>query len=379
MGIVSKLVADLTDGESFNTNKMCLDHVATGNIDYEQGKYSCKRSGETQKIKDYVSLVELAQKIQELPPLFSYFLDGSRKTYKVDDIVYNRSVYPEIAGQISVACTLRRARRLQKFMLQKEMIIVLPAIANKDNASTAEQFFCNVLKKINSNHMLVARGFKFDKILRYSESRDGELQNLAIEEIQNRMMNIEKKFVVELVSKNAIDADNFLLKDGSLEYRQINTDTDYALTKIKNNFRWVVGVSKSFNPEYDKDSQSKSNAKKIAALPLFHRTPAYMYTANRTGGIKYAIWYLRIRHPKYSSSPFAGIVKVEKILITPDEEDFGLDTDMVDLISANIINERNPVCYGVDERWANHIYPVFLTETYAKSQYLSNNYFLNIF
>ena len=28
-----------------------------------------------------------------------------------------------------------------------------------------------------------------------------------------------------------------------------------------------------------------------------------------------------------------------------------LDTEEVDLISANIINERNPVCYGEDNRW----------------------------
>jgi hypothetical protein len=35
-----------------------------------------------------------------------------------------------------------------------------------------------------------------------------------------------------------------------------------------------------------------------------------------------------------------------------------------------IINERNPVCYGSDDRWANHLYPIYLTEKYIKSQYL---------
>ena len=193
------------------------------------------------------------------------------------------------------------------------------------------------------------------------------------------MMDIEKQFVMQLVSDNAIDENHFLLKDGSLEYRAARNESEYDLVKIKNNFRWVVGVSKSFNPEFDKDSQSKSNAHKIASLPLYHRTPAYMYKSNRTGGVRYAIWYLRIRAPQYSSSPFAGIVKIEKILITPDEEEHGMDSEMVDLISANIINERNPVCFGQDDRWANHLYPIFLTETFAKSQYLSTNYFLNIF
>ena len=57
----------------------------------------------------------------------------------------------------------------------------------------------------------------------------------------------------------------------------------------------------------------------------------------------------------------------------------GLDTEEVDLITANIINERNPVCYGADQRWANHLYPVYVTESYAKSKYMSATMFMNIF
>ena len=56
-----------------------------------------------------------------------------------------------------------------------------------------------------------------------------------------------------------------------------------------------------------------------------------------------------------------------------------LDTEEVDLISANIINERNPVCYGEDNRWANHLYPVYVTECYAKSKYLISTMFMNLF
>ena len=46
---------------------------------------------------------------------------------------------------------------------------------------------------------------------------------------------------------------------------------------------------------------------------------------------------------------------------------------------AHLMNERNPVCYGTDGRWANHIYPIYLTERYIKSQYLSSNLFLELF
>ncbi|MDR2126040.1 MAG: hypothetical protein LBP63_04335, partial [Prevotellaceae bacterium] len=97
------------------------------------------------------------------------------------------------------------------------------------------------------------------------------------------------------------------------------------------------------------------------------------------GEVCFAIWYVRIREKKYSSSPFAGVLKMEKILITDEEIENGLDSLEVDLITANIINERNPVCYGKDDRWANHLYPVYLTESYIKSQYLSDINFLNIF
>ncbi len=72
-------------------------------------------------------------------------------------------------------------------------------------------------------------------------------------------------------------------------------------------------------------------------------------------------------------------MKIEKILVTDEQIREGLDTEEVNYISANIVNERNPVCYGADTRWANHLYPVYVTESFAKSKYLSNAMFLNLF
>lgn len=69
---------------------------------------------------------------------------------------------------------------------------------------------------------------------------------------------------------------------------------------------------------------------------------------------------------------------MEKILMDNEIQN-GIDSDDVDLISANIINERNPTCYGTDRRWANHLYPVFLTESYVKSKYISAEMFLHLF
>ena len=73
------------------------------------------------------------------------------------------------------------------------------------------------------------------------------------------------------------------------------------------------------------------------------------------------------------------ILKIEKMLMTGHENDYGLMTDEVDAITANIINERNPVCYGSDARWANHLYPVYMTESYCKSRFKSDVQFINLF
>ena len=98
------------------------------------------------------------------------------------------------------------------------------------------------------------------------------------------------------------------------------------------------------------------------------------------GGNKFAVWYLRLHDKKYSDSPFDGVVKVEKILVKDAElKTEKIDSDEVNLLSAYLLNERNPVCYGADSRWANHIYPIFLTESFVKAQFISAETFLNLF
>ena len=88
---------------------------------------------------------------------------------------------------------------------------------------------------------------------------------------------------------------------------------------------------------------------------------------------------MRIRERNYTTTPYSGILKIEKMLMTGEESEKGLDTDEVDMITANIINERNPVCYGNDVRWANHLYPVYMTECFCKSRFKSDVSFINLF
>ena len=194
------------------------------------------------------------------------------------------------------------------------------------------------------------------------------------------MVECEKKIVARMMNKHLLSQDAYLIKDGSIQYKSVKTGDYRELAKIKNNYRHVVGVSKHFNPNLMKDKRERSSAAAIARLPLYHRTPAFLWSpGERVGNVTFAIWYLRLREPEFTDTPYSGVIKVEKILVTNEEIENGLSSDEIDLISANLINERNPVCYGNDARWANHLYPVYMTECYCKSRFQSDYYFLNIF
>lgn len=339
------------------------------------GKY-----GETLPPDKAISMLRKADLCRNGKPLFTYFLDGSRHTYKVDDIAYKNKVYPVIAGQVGVSCCKRIDKEMQKYDFDRRLAIALPKVASQSDWNKSV-FFSNLCSKLNENSRLKYHNIEFTEILPYNTKVDEfeKIESKGIAVIQDLMIQREIDMVSRLVSENSINPTHYLMKDGSLEYRVDGIKNDREKRRFQKNFSYVVGVSKSFNPENCKDKNKKNNSDMIADLKLYHRTPVSMYSSPRLEGMKYAVWYLRIRDKKYTANAFDGILKIEKILVTEEQMNKGLDTEEVDLISANIINERNPVCYGADSRWANHLYPVYVTECYAKSKYFSDTMFLNLF
>ena len=95
-------------------------------------------------------------------------------------------------------------------------------------------------------------------------------------------------------------------------------------------YRWVIGVSKSFNPELCKmrigKEKVKPNADAIIKLPQYYRTPVARVSIDRIPGIEFAIWYIRLRGLEQTRTPFDGVIKVEKILVTETEQKNGLET-----------------------------------------------------
>lgn len=385
---VLDVVADATNGKCYTSFRYCVDEeIKVPTLDYDpkakEISVVVKEYGETDRnLSKSKSLQHLAARIIDDSPLFHYFLDGSRRTYKIDDIEINRNVYPIIAGQIGVACCKRVNPSLFKCAeLEHNLVISLPRIANP-NGGDSSLFFNSLTAKINKAKKLENVNIKFSKVLSYESSKsegDAKYEHKGIATIQDEMIETEKIIVSHLSTKNLISPDRYLVKDGSLQYAPSRNANFRELSKFKSHYKSVIGVSKMFDPELCRDSNNKSNADKIAMLPTYHRTPAYKYKSERVGNVYFAVWYVRVRDPKYTYSPFSGVVKIEKILISDEEIENGLESEEIDLITANIINERNPVCYGNDPRWANHLYPVYLTESYIKSKYYSDINFLNLF
>lgn len=389
MAKIMEIIAKETKGKSYHTYKYSFDSIGLPSIDYDDDPNKVmkwKDSGESEAPKRPVNLKPLADQLRNIgeEPLIKYFLDGSRHVFKVDDISYNKQVFPVVAGQVGVGCCKRVNKRMQKELFYRELVLALPDKANADGWDDTA-YFAAKLQKLNDSSELRRLGLQFSAIIPYDTSkipqRDAKMDKLAVGVIQDYMVEAEKRMVLELVRAKKLSQDSYLLKDGSLQYQKMASGKVElrSLQQIKHNYNWVIGVSKAFNPELCQDHTGKKNSDYIANLPVFHRTPVARYVSSYVGNdVEFGVWYIRLRDKRMTQTPFDGVVKVEKILMDSEIEK-GISTDVVDLISANIINERNPTCYGTDRRWANHLYPVFLTESYVKSQYISEETFLHLF
>lgn len=385
---ITQILAEETGGKSYKAHKYSLDSERS-TLDYnetEDRTFFWKKRGETEPPATYKSLESLAKMLATRDEqVLTYFLDGSRHVYKVDDMAYSQSgdrsvIYPTIAGQVGVGICKRENKKMMPEALAREIIISIPSIADPSGKGG---FFESLSVKLNESNELARIkqcGWKFSTPVPYDTKQDErKFEDRGTARIQEAMIEREKEMVKKLVREGKLNQDNYLVKDGSLEYRLTKTDKDddKSFQTFRQNYNWVIGLSKSFNPEACFD-RGKANPSLIADLPPYHRTPV-AYFGSEKEPLAFAVWYVRLRDKDRTRTPFDGILKVEKILVRDNELKNGMETETVDRLSALIINERNPTCYGADIRWANHIYPIYLTEKFVKSQYLSAESFLHLF
>ena len=369
-------------GKRYQSHKFCYDTMNNSVITYDADReVEWEQYGESIHFKKVKNLTFIMEDLKKEPSWFKYFLDGSRYTYKVDDMSFGNNVYPIIAGQIGISCCKRKDKKIMKEFFDRKIVISLPTSAvDADFKAERDIERLRLLEKLNKSEKLKQKNLQLNDVLLYNLDTDDKYENKGIAKIQDYMIECEKKAVIELVKSKKVKENAYLLKDGSLEYKVTNNkDMNLTEARMKNSYRYVIGVSKSFNPTMCYVNGGGTNSSVIANLKVNERTPACCFKSKISGkGVWFCVWYLRLRDSRYTQNVFDGVIKVEK-LIQEDEKEDGVDTELIDTISAFLLMERNPVCYGRDNRWANHLYPIYVTESFAKSKYMHNSTFLSLF
>ena len=301
---------------------------------------------------------------------FSYFMDGSRRTYKIGDMVLEgKKIYPIVAAQIRAGCTERNgAKKLHTHgeLQRKNLLLISDKINSVD--------FVEIRERIKRTKL--AESFMLDVVTyKYNPERDNIPVNSAIATATKLMHDMEIDILGQMVHSGTLEPDHMLIVDGPLQF--IRQDT--GKPEFADMFYNVVGVSKSFDPMLPTSNKGKRGGTQIGAellkLKYGQRTPVFLKENSKHR--KFGCWYLRIRPKNKVSGPLEGIIKIEKMAVL--EEEGGLDSSVVDNLSFWLLNEGSPACYGRDERWASHLYPVYLTETLIKASFESDLVFINNF
>lgn len=337
MGKILSIVEKFSGGKCFPSNKLHLDDIILDEYQDTDEKFNTTKIFETSKIAEKRKLTTFKSEIS----LFKYFLDGSRRTYKIVNFASTDGKYlPIVAGQIGAAVCLRENKAIKNLHLSKFNIIALP-----DRTGDEFENIKNEISKIEKNNI------RIDRVVEYKHQANTQRppENLAIAKIQKEMLDEEIILIDMMVTSNLLKTDKILMIDGSLQYTNIKTEQEYI-------FHNVIGVSKSFNPNLQGilKTRGKEIGSYLTSLKYGERTPVYKYEPESGRKFKTVIgaWYLRIREQKYTRGPLEGIIKIEKIATTEKEKQDGFQTELIDEISAEILLERNVTCHGRDDHWA---------------------------
>lgn len=395
MGYILRLVANKGEGTviPYSTAKRLIDESEADIVadfeDHHSGDASAsKKFAETNPNKTkspyhYYTPNEILKRKDK--SFIKFFLDGTRHIYKTGDLSIDGVVYPVCVGQIIICCCRRDERQMYHYDVKREIVMSVPDTYCKGiNKKQTANFFKKKCEEINaeikSKHdsksgLLI----QFARIVPYDTSDENEYGRnkylrRSIAAIQNQMTDNEREYVAYLCESGLLNEDNaWLIKDGSLEYRRHMTnrdDDDLDKAMFNLNMSCVLGVSKNFDSELlSKVEPNIGNI--IAELPPCSRTNAYLYEHE---GHKYCVWYLRLRNqPVRRESCFSDVIKVEFLIIGDSIQ----TSARINIISAHLLNESYPVCFGKDSRWANHLYPVHVTEVFAKSKFISDYAIIN--
>ena len=241
-----------TERKCFETYRRCLDWERQNQIEYDSfDRALMSEPGETEIFSGGRDISVFCQNWADSEPAIKLFLDGSRRTYKIMDIAIGTQVFPVIAAQVGVGVCQRENRRLHRCELIMHYVISIPDKIDSDGKNEKQhKAYCgNLLKKLNASQARI----QLDAVLLYPTMANENFEDKGVARIQDYMIEREKEMVQILVNRNILSDRSWLIKDGSLEYSKIGSEDDpFSFNRIRNNYRRVIGVSKSFNPELAK-------------------------------------------------------------------------------------------------------------------------------
>ena len=101
-------IASKTSGKPYPSTKYQVTDDDKPQNDFESERIKVAGFAEKQQLEKPVDLSKKLAIAYENGPLFRYFLDGSRRCYKIADMSYTNRIYPIFASQIAVACIQRK-------------------------------------------------------------------------------------------------------------------------------------------------------------------------------------------------------------------------------------------------------------------------------
>lgn len=368
MGKILEIIENKSGGTCYQTEKFSLDHFIPPEYEDKDEVFSSDKIFETDnKSRQNIQLIVGDSDSS----LFKYFLDGSRRVYKIADFgTTDGKFLPLVAGQVGAAICYRQNGKIKKYKLERENVLAVPDRIGDSFEEMMKEISQLKFPKNRRDGLSIAQILKYDS----QPKEDRSFEKLATAKIQVEMMGMEIRLIREMVSSNKLKTDQMLVIDGSLQFSSVEDGI----------FQNVIGISKSFNPNLQGilSSKNKQIGNHLTQLKFGERTPVFVYEpedSKKKRKTKIGAWYLRIHPEKSMKKPLDGIVKIEKIATKRSEKEDGFDTEMINEISRAILLERNVTCYGNDDRWANHLYPIYLTELLLKNSFVSNTFFLNIF
>ncbi len=369
MGEILRVLEDHSGGTCYQTERFTLDRYTLPTYQDAGEIFSKSKIFETDNKKRQNIRLDIGRTGSSL---FKFFLDGSRRTYKIVDFgTADGKFVPIIAGQIGAAVCQRNNQRLKKHRINRQNVIAIPDRVGDEFDTIARE-----IPRIRIPKHKPEQSIGIDLVLQYSvdkaNSADGRFEDLAVAQIQTTMHRMEIDLISGMVASNELASNQMLMIDGSLQF--INISDKLAI------FQDVIGISKSFNPNLAgllMGASKKQIGTHLTDLDYCERTP--VFKLDRGDGKRIGAWYLRIHPRNKVKRPLDGVIKIEKIATSRDQNEDGFETDVVNEISRSILLERLVTCYGSDSRWANHLYPIYLTELFLKSSFVSDTFFLSIF